>query len=143
MRSWSYLIQVRAYSDDGRVEEESALYVVSLPPDPEFLKNVELECYATSYLPFQTVLKVAHAYAIGTDAKIEDLERYSLMGYREDMDLYIFKEGVGFKEGLIRVFSLILDLLKARGTYKFIEPVVDVGTPPSELMLECLELSSA
>ena len=142
MRSWSYLIQVRAYSKEG-LTEEFALYVVSLPPDPELLKKVDLECYATSYLPIQTVIEVAHAYAIGTDEKIEDLDRYSLLGYREDMDLYIFKEGVSFKEGLTKVFLLILDTLKSKGEYERIEPVVDVGTPPLELMLECLKLASA
>ena len=65
------------------------------------------------------------------------------MGYREDMDLYIFKEGVSFKEGLTKVFLLILDTLKSKGEYERIEPVVDVGTPPLELMLECLKLASA
>ena len=41
MRSWSYLIQVRAQFEDGRVEEEGVLYVVSLPSDPALLKDQE------------------------------------------------------------------------------------------------------
>jgi hypothetical protein len=143
MRSWSYLIQVRAQFEDGRVEEEGVLYVVSLPSDPALLKEVEMECYAVSYIPFQTVLKVAQAYALGTDAEIKDLQNYHLQGYREDMDLYIFQEGVGFKEGLTKAYELILSLLKGRGEVVRIEPVVDVGTPPKEVMMECLRSALA
>jgi hypothetical protein len=143
MRSWSYLIQVRAQFEDGRVEEEGVLYVVSLPSDPALLKEVEMECYAVSYIPFQTVLKVAQAYALGTDAQIQDLQSYRLQGYREDMDLYIFQEGVGFKEGLTKAYELILSLLKGRGEVVRVEPVVDVGTPPKEVMMECLRSALA
>jgi hypothetical protein len=143
MRSWSYLIQVRAQFEDGRVEEEGVLYVVSLPSDPALLKEVEMECYAVSYIPFQTVLRVAQAYALGTDAQIQDLQSYRLQGYREDMDLYIFQEGVGFKEGLTKAYELILSLLKGRGEVVRVEPVVDVGTPPKEVMMECLRSALA
>jgi hypothetical protein len=143
MRSWSYLIQVRAQFEDGRMEEEGVLYVVSLPSDPALLKEVEMECYAVSYIPFQTVLKVAQAYALGTDAQIKDLQNYRLQGYREDMDLYIFQEGVGFKEGLTKAYELILSLLKERGEVVKVEPVVDVGTPPKEVMMECLRSALA
>jgi len=143
MRSWSYLIQVRAQFEDGRVEEEGVLYVVSLPSDPTLLKEVEMECYAVSYITFQTVLRVAQAYALGTDAKIQDLQSYRLQGYREDMDLYIFQEGVSFMEGLTKAYELILNLLKKRGKVVKIEPVVDVGTPPMEVMMECLKSALA
>jgi len=143
MRSWSYLIQVRAQFEDGRVGEEGVLYVVSLPSDPTLLKEVEMECYAVSYIPLQTVLKVAQAYALGTDAEIQDLQSYRLQGYREDMDLYIFQEGVGFKEGLTKAYELILSLLKGRGEVVRVEPVVDVGSPPAEVMLECLRSALA
>jgi hypothetical protein len=143
MRSWSYLIQVRAQFEDGRVEEEGVLYVVSLPSDPTLLKEVEMECYAVSYIPFQTVLRVAQAYALGTDAEIQDLQSYHLQGYREDMDLYIFQEGVSFKEGLTKAYELILSLLKKKGKVVKIEPVVDVGTPPMEIMMECLRSALA
>jgi hypothetical protein len=143
MRSWSYLIQVKAQFEDGRVEEEGVLYVVSLLSDPTLLKEVEMECYAVSYIPFQTVLKVAQAYALGTDAEIKDLQSYRLQGYRENMDLYIFQEGVGFKEGLTKAYELILSLLKGRGEVVRIEPVVDVGTPPKEVMMECLRSALA
>jgi hypothetical protein len=125
------------------VEEEGVLYVVSLPSDPTLLKEVEMECYAVSYIPFQTVLRVAQAYALGTDAQIQDLQSYHLQGYREDMDLYIFQEGVGFKEGLTKAYELILSLLKRRGEVVKVEPVVDVGTPPKEVMMECLRSALA
>jgi hypothetical protein len=134
---------IRDRFEDGRVEEEGVLYVVSLPSDPTLLKEVEMECYAVSYIPFQTVLKVAQAYALGTDAQIKDLQSYRLQGYREDMDLYIFQEGVGFKEGLTKAYELILSLLKGRGEVVKVEPVVDVGTPPKEVMMECLRSALA
>jgi hypothetical protein len=102
-----------------------------------------MECYAVSYIPFQTVLRVAQAYALGTDAQIKDLQSYHLQGYREDMDLYIFQEGVGFKEGLTKVYELILSLLKGRGEVVRVEPVVDVGSPPTEVMMECLRSALA
>jgi hypothetical protein len=102
-----------------------------------------MECYAVSYIPFQTVLKVAQAYALGTDAQIQDLQNYHLQGYREDMDLYIFQEGVSFKEGLTKAYELILNLLKKKGKVVKIEPVVDVGTPPMEVMMECLRSALA
>jgi hypothetical protein len=86
---------------------------------------------------------VAQAYALGTDAQIQDLQSYHLQGYREDMDLYIFKEGVSFMEGLTKAYELILNLLKNKGKVVKIEPVVDVGTPPMEVMMECLRSALA
>jgi hypothetical protein len=59
------------------------------------------------------------------------------------MDLYIFQEGVGFKEGLTKAYELILNLLKERGKVVKIEPVVDVGAPPMEVMMECLSSALA
>jgi hypothetical protein len=50
---------------------------------------------------------------------------------------------VGFKEGLTKAYELILNLLKKRGKVVKIEPVVDVGTPPMEVMMECLRSALA
>jgi hypothetical protein len=59
------------------------------------------------------------------------------------MDLYIFQEGVSFKEGLTKAYELILSLLKGRGEVVRVEPIVDVGTPPMEVMMECLRSALA
>jgi hypothetical protein len=45
------------------VEKEGVLHVVSFPSDPTLLKEVEMECYAISYISFQTVLRVAQVYS--------------------------------------------------------------------------------
>lgn len=141
MRSWSYLIQVRAVDDKGRQEEESALYVVALPPDEDLLRIVEMECYANQYVPRETAIRYGKAYAVGTDAKIESPEDYGLIGYREDMDLYIFREGLSFEEGLVNVYRILTNELSKRFNFQYIYPVVDVGSPEEEVMLKCLKRS--
>ncbi|MGB9874179.1 MAG: hypothetical protein ACPLRS_04330, partial [Hydrogenobacter sp.] len=62
MRSWVYYIQLRAHYQDGTLKEEGALYVVAVPKD-EKLKDVNMECYAKEYLPQETAIKSAYAYA--------------------------------------------------------------------------------
>ncbi|ADO44885.1 conserved hypothetical protein [Hydrogenobacter thermophilus TK-6] len=138
MRSWVYYIQLRAYYQDGTFREEGALYVVAIP-DEEKLKDVDMECYAKEYLPQQTALSSARAYAVGTDIAIKDISPYQLAGYRKDMDLYVFKEGIGFEEGLSRVFKILLDHLAESGEIKMVEPVIDVGTPSADVMYACLK----
>ncbi len=141
MRSWSYLIQIRAVDKEGREEESSALYIVALPPDEELLKVVEMECYASHYMPRDTALRLGRAYAVGTDIKVENPEDYGFLGYREDMDLYVFKEGLSFEEGLINVYRLLLKDLSERMELEYVYPVVDVGSPEEEVMLNCLKKS--
>jgi len=137
MRSWVYYIQLRAFYKDGRVEEEGLLYVVALP-DEEKLKSVDMECYATEYLPQDLALRVAQAYAVGTHLEVKDLSLYGLEFYREEQDLYIFREGISFEEGLVNSYRLLLEELKKRGDIEAVEPVVDVGTPSFEVMYKCL-----
>ncbi len=139
MRSWSYLIQIRAVGKEGREEEVSALYIVALPPDDELLRVVEMECYASQYLPGDTALRLGRAYAVGTDIEVKKLEDYGFLGYRKDMDLYIFKEGLSFEEGLTNLYKLLLNYLSERMEFKYVYPVVDIGSPEEEVMLRCLK----
>ncbi|MFN3471187.1 MAG: hypothetical protein ACK4ZR_01085 [Aquificaceae bacterium] len=126
-----------AHYKKGMQEKKSAVYVVALPSDKE-LSPVDMECYASEYAPFKLALNHGKAYAIGVDEAIEKPENYKLSGYREDLELYIFKEGLSFREGLVEVYKLLYDSLNKEDLLA-VEPVVDVGSPPKELMLECLK----
>lgn len=137
MRSWVYYIQLRAHYKGGKIKEEGALYVVAIPSD-EKLKSVDIECYAKEYLPQEMALKLAQAYAVGTDISLKDLSHYGLATYREDLDLYVFHEGISFEEGLIEVYKILLDHLEKIGEIEFVEPIVDIGTPSTDLMYNCL-----
>ncbi len=138
MRSWNYFIQIKAIGRD-REEEASALYIVALPPDENILKNVEMECYAQEYVPGEIAIKYGRAYAIGTDLQISNPEEYGLIGYRGDMDLYIFKENMSFEEGLVNLYKILITDLSKRMQIEYIYPIVDVGSPPEEVMLDCLK----
>ncbi len=137
MRSWVYYIELSAYYQKGKRESISAVYVVALPKDKP-LSPVDMECYASEYAPARLAIEYGMAYAVGFDEQIENLQKYDLMGYREDLELYVFKEGLSFKEGLERVYRLLYENLKKEELVA-VEPVVDVGSPPKELMLECLK----
>ncbi len=138
MRSWNYYIQVKGINRE-KEEENSALYIVALPPDESLLKLVEMECYAQNYIPMDIAIKYGKAYAIGTDIKLENLQDYKLAQYREDMDLYIFEEGVSFEEGLTNLYKLLIDDLSKKIQFEYVYPVVDVGSPPEEVMINCLK----
>ena len=137
MRSWVYYIEISAYYQKGSRERVSAVYVVALPEDKP-LNPVDMECYASEYAPARLAIEHGMAYAIGFDEEIKNPQDYDLMGYREDMELYVFKEGLSFKEGLERVYRLLYESIEKEDLVA-IEPVVDVGSPPRELMLECLK----
>jgi hypothetical protein len=137
MRSWVYYIEILAHHEGGKQERRSAVYVVALPSN-ENLSPVDMECYASEYAPFKLALNHGKAYAIGVDEAIEKPENYNLSGYREDLELYVFKEGLSFREGLVEVYKLLYDSLSKEGLIA-VEPVVDVGSPPKDLMLECLK----
>ncbi|MEJ5339651.1 MAG: hypothetical protein ACK42C_02995 [Aquificaceae bacterium] len=137
MRSWVYYIELTGYYREGSRESVSAVYVVALPEDKP-LNPVDMECYASEYAPAKLAIEHGMAYAVGFDERIENLQTYDLMGYREDMELYIFREGLSFQEGLERVYRLLYENLKKDGLVG-VEPIVDVGSPPRELMVECLK----
>ncbi len=137
MRSWVYYIELLGYYEKGSKDRVSAVYVVALPEDKP-LNPVDMECYASEYAPVKLAIEHGMAYAIGFDEEIKNPQDYDLMGYREDMELYVFKEGLSFKEGLERVYRLLYESIEKEDLVA-IEPVVDVGSPPRELMLECLK----
>ncbi len=137
MRSWVYYIELLGYYEKGSKDRVSAVYVVALPEDKP-LNPVDMECYASEYAPAKLAIEHGMAYAIGFDEEITNPQDYDLMGYREDMELYVFKEGLSFKEGLERVYRLLYESIEKEDLVA-IEPVVDVGSPPRELMLECLK----
>lgn len=132
-----YYIEILAHYEDGRQERRSAVYVVALPSE-ERLSPVDMECYASEYAPFKLVLTYGKAYAVGVDEPIERPEDYNLAGFREDLELYIFKEGYSFQEGLEQVYRLLYESLDKKGLLA-VEPIIDVGSPPKELMWECLK----
>ncbi|MCS6876047.1 MAG: hypothetical protein NZM36_04220 [Aquificaceae bacterium] len=136
MRSWVYYIELIGHYEGGRSERSSAVYVVAIPED-EPLASVDMECFASEYAPLKLAINHGKAYAIGVDEAIDNLENYSLKGYREDLELYVFTEGLSFTEGLKQVYRLLYINLKKEGLIS-VEPVVDVGSPPTELMMECL-----
>ncbi|RMH01360.1 MAG: hypothetical protein D6699_06900 [Aquificota bacterium] len=138
MRSWVYLIGLRGYYEDGKAKESSAVYVVALPPQQE-LAQVNMECYATEYLPQNIALTVGKAYAVGTDWEIKEPERFKIKGFREDLELYVFEEGLSFEEGLIEVLRIVYEDLANGGKLLSVEPVIDVGTPSTQFMLECVK----
>ncbi|MCS7263130.1 MAG: hypothetical protein N3C13_05355 [Aquificaceae bacterium] len=137
MRSWVYYIELVGHYEGGRKEKASAVYVVALPEE-EPLPAVDMECYASEYVPAKLAITHGKAYALGVEEPIEDPQRYRLKGYREDLELYVFQEGLSFQEGLEQVYRLLYESLNGE-TLLALEPVVDVGSPPRELMMECLK----
>ncbi|MFN3947875.1 MAG: hypothetical protein ACK4LA_07300 [Aquificaceae bacterium] len=136
MKSWVYYVELLGHYEDGSVEKRSAVYVVALPL--EGLNPVDMECYAKEYAPANLAIDHGKAYAVGVDEEIKDLERYSLIGYREDLELYLFKEGLGFEKGLEEVFKILLEGFDKK-RLKGLVPLVDVGSPPESLMVKCLK----
>lgn len=136
MRSWVYYIEILGHYEDGKQERLSAVYVVALPEE-EPLLPVDMECYASEYAPANLAISHGKAYAVGLDEPLENLQEHKLTGYREDIELYIFREGLSFEEGLEEVYRILYKRLN-KDKLLAIEPVIDVGSPPAELMRECL-----
>ncbi|MCS6998230.1 MAG: hypothetical protein N3C57_06400 [Aquificaceae bacterium] len=137
MRSWVYYIELLGHYEGGRQERTSAVYVVALPEN-EPLTPVDMECYASEYAPASLAISQGRAYAMGVDEPIENPQEHGLRGYREDLELYIFGEGVDFEKGLEEVYRVLYKHLNKEGLLA-VEPVVDVGCPPRELMIKCLK----
>ncbi|MDQ7038955.1 MAG: hypothetical protein Q9N26_07155 [Aquificota bacterium] len=138
MRSWTYFIQLRGRNAKGEAKEEGALYIVAVPSDENLLGEVTYNCYARHYLPEESAVNYGKAYALGVDFEIENPEEYGINFYREDEELYIFKEGIPMKEGLKNVYRLLMKRLKDAGYGKDFDVIVDVGNPSEDLMRECL-----
>ncbi|MCS7171427.1 MAG: hypothetical protein NZ851_03825 [Aquificaceae bacterium] len=137
MRSWVYYIELLGRYKDGKQEKVSAVYVVAIP-EIEPLAPVEMECYASEYAPAKLAINYGRAYALGVDEPIKNPQDYRLVGYREDLELYIFEQGISFEEGLEEAYRLLYNNLKGDDLVA-VMPIVDVGSPPEEIMLDCLK----
>ena len=138
MRSWTYFIQLLGRNEKGESMQEGALYIVAVPTDKNLFQAQKLSCYSDHFLPEESAVDYGMAYAVGVDFKIENFEDYGLSFFREDEELYIFREGIPMKEGLKNVYRLLMDKLRNEGYGKDFDTVVDMGNPSEDLMRECL-----
>jgi len=114
-KSWNKFIELRAYDKDGNTKDASALYIVAVPADDRLERDIDFGCYRPTYIPQSTVEKIGKAYGVATEFNIEDPEKYDIVGYRPDLDLYVFKEGMSYEEGLQKVKSILVDYIKEGG----------------------------
>ncbi|RLJ71199.1 hypothetical protein BCF55_1498 [Hydrogenivirga caldilitoris] len=138
MRSWTYFIQLVGRNDKGEEMQEGALYIVAVPLDKNLFQAQKLSCFSEHYLPEESAINHGKAFAVGVEFEVKDPDSYGLSFYREDDELYIFKEGISMKEGLKRVYRLLMDRLKEQGYGVDYDTIVDMGNPSEELMRECL-----
>ncbi|GEM_PF-798626 len=138
MRSWTYFIQLVGRNEKGESLEEGALYIVAVPTDRNLFQAQRLSCFSEHFLPEESAIQHGKAFAVGVDFEIDNPESYGLKFFREDDELYIFEEGIPMKEGLKRVYRLLMERLKKQGYGKDFDTIVDMGNPSEELMRECL-----
>ncbi len=138
MRSWTYYVQLAGVNEKGEVKKEGALYIVAVPNRENLFKENRYSCFSEHYLPEENALKYGQAYALGVDFEIENPEDYGINFFNEEDEIYIFKEGIDMKEGLKKVFSLLMKKLAREGYDRDFEVVKDLGAPSEELMRECL-----
>ncbi|NPA41288.1 MAG: hypothetical protein GXO18_03345 [Aquificae bacterium] len=138
MRSWTYFIQLVGRNEKGETMQEGALYIVAVPTDRNLFQQQKLSCFSEHYLPEESAINHGKAFAVGVEFEVENPEDYGLQFFREDDELYIFKEGISMKEGLRNVYRLLMDRLQKLGYGKDFDPVPDMGNPSENLMRECL-----
>jgi len=138
MRSWTYFVQLVGRNEKGEKRQEGALYIVAVPTDRDLFQAQRLSCYSEHYLPEENAVNYGMAFAVGVEFEVRRPEDYGLSFFREEDELYIFKEGIPMKEGLKRVYALLMDRLRELGYGKDFDTVVDMGNPSEELMRECL-----
>jgi len=138
VRSWTYFIQLVGRNEKGESLEEGALYIVAVPTDRNLFQAQRLSCFSEHFLPEESAIQHGKAFAVGVDFEIDNPESYGLKFFREDDELYIFEEGIPMKEGLKRVYRLLMERLKKQGYGKDFDTIVDMGNPSEELMRECL-----
>lgn len=138
MRSWTYFVQLVGRNEKGEKRQEGALYIVAVPTDRDLFQAQRLSCYSEHYLPEENAVNYGMAFAVGVEFEVRKPEDYGLSFFREEDELYIFKEGIPMKEGLKRVYALLMDRLRELGYGKDFDTVVDMGNPSEELMRECL-----
>lgn len=138
MRSWTYFIQLVGRNEKGETMQEGALYIVAVPTDMNLFQEQKLSCYSEHYLPEESAVKYGKAFAVGVEFEVKDPENYGLNFFREEDELYIFKEGISMKEGLKNVYRLLMDRLRSLGYGKDFDTMFDMGNPSEDLMRECL-----
>ncbi len=138
MKSWTYFIQLVGRNKNGDSQVEGALYVVAVPTERDLTMAQKFSCFSERYLPEENAVNYGKAFAVSVDFEIEQPERYDLAFHREEDDLYIFKENISMKEGLKRVYAILMDELKSRGYGDDFDTVMDMGNPSENFMRECL-----
>ncbi len=138
MKSWTYFIQLVGRNKEGDSEVEGALYIVAVPTDKNLTMAQKFSCFSESYLPEENAINHGKAFAVGVDFKVENPERYGLAFYREEDELYIFKEDISMKDGLKNVYSLLMEELRKRGYGDDFDTMVDMGNPSENFLRECL-----
>ncbi len=111
-KSWNQYVEIVAYDKDGNSRRLSALYIVAVPAEQKLEKEIDFKCYRPTYIPKDLVEKIGKAYGVATEFDIENPEKYNIMGYRPDIDLYVFNEGMTFQEGLEKIYEILKDELK-------------------------------
>lgn len=138
MRSWTYFIQLVGRNDKGEPMQEGALYIVAVPTDKNLFQTQKLSCYSEHYLPEENAINHGKAFAVGVEFEVDNPEDYGLAFFREEDELYVFKEGVSMKDGLRSVYKLLMDRLRKLGYGKDFDTILDMGNPSENLMRECL-----
>ncbi len=138
MRSWTYFIQLVGRNEKGESMQEGALYIVAVPTDKNLFQAQKLSCFSEHYLPEESAINHGKAFAVGVEFEVKKPEDYGLSFFREEDELYIFREGIPMKEGLKSVYRLLMDRLRELGYGKDFDTVVDMGNPSEDLMRECL-----
>jgi len=138
MRSWTYFIQLVGRNEKGEAMQEGALYIVAVPTDRNLFQAQKLSCFSEHYLPEESAINHGKAFAVGVEFEVKNPEEYGISFFREEDELYIFKEGINMKEGLKNVYRLLMDRLKEQGYGKDYDTLFDMGNPSENLMRECL-----
>ncbi len=111
-KSYNHYIELIAYDKKGNTKNISILYIVAVPENDAVEREIDFQCYRPTYMPKNIVEKIGKAYGIAVEFDIKNPEKYSMLGYRPDLDLYVFKEGMSFEEGLEKIKKIVSDYLK-------------------------------
>ncbi len=125
-KSWNQYVEITAYDKEGNSRKVHALYIVAVPAEDKLEKEIDFKCYRPTYIPKDIVQKIGKAYGVATEFDIDNPEKYEIIGYRPDLDLYVFKEGLTFEEGLEKILQIMKDYLKKENfEASRIETVID------------------
>lgn len=111
-KPYNHYIELLAYDKNGNTKNISILYIVAVPENDAVERKIDFQCYRPTYMPKNIVEKIGKAYGIAVEFDIKNPEKYSMLGYRPGLDLYVFKEGMSFEEGLEKIKEIVSDYLK-------------------------------